>query len=109
MKINITKYWERLWAEDLFAAIILEEDFDLDENGAPRVDCTNWEQDFRAELNGYITAPKCCEERREDYRKALAILDEMEQAAAEQSNAPTAPDYTALADTIRAELKALAK
>lgn len=33
MKINITKYWERLWAEDLFAAIILEEDFDLDENG----------------------------------------------------------------------------
>lgn len=104
MKINITKYWERLLAEDLFAAIILEEDFDLDENGAPRVDCTNWEQDFRAELNGYITAPKCCEERREDYRKALAILDEMEQAAAEQSNAPTAPDYTALADTIRAEL-----
>lgn len=106
MKINITKYWERLWAEDLFAAIILEEDFDLDENGAPRVDCTNWEQDFRAELNGYITAPKCCEERREDYRKALTILDEMEQAAAEQSNATAAPDYTALAYTIRAELNA---
>lgn len=91
MKINITKYWERLWAEDLFAAIILEEDFDLDENGAPRVDCTNWEQDFRAELNGYITAPKCCEERREDYRKALAILDEMEQAAEQtQTSAPEA-------------------
>ena len=88
MKVNITKYWERLWAEDLFAAIILEEDFDLDENGAPRVDCTNWEQDFRAELTGYIAAPKCCEERRENYRKALAILDEMEQAAAEQDNEP---------------------
>nr|DAQ34822.1 MAG TPA: hypothetical protein [Caudoviricetes sp.] len=106
MKVNITKYWERLWAEDLFAAIILEEDFDLDENGAPRANCTNWAAEFRAELNGYIAAPKCCEERREDYRKALAILDEMEQNAAEQSNATAAPDYTALADTIRAELNA---
>ena len=86
MKVNITKYWERLWAEDLFAAIILEEDFDLDENGAPRLDCTNWEQDFRAELNGYIAAHKCCEERKEDYKCALSILDEMEQNAAEQDN-----------------------
>lgn len=109
MKIDITKYWERLWAEGLFAAIILEEDFNLDENGAPRADCTNWEQDFRAELNGYITDNKCCEERKEDYSKALAILGEMEQAAAEQDNAPAAPaapDYAALADTIRAELNA---
>ena len=105
MKNNITKYWERLWAEDLFAAIILEEDFDLDENGAPRVDCTSWEQDFRAELNGYISAG-CCAERAADYRKALAILDEMEQAAAEQRNTPAAPDYAALTDTIRAELNA---
>lgn len=80
MKINITKYWKRLWAEDLFAAIILEEDFDLDENGAPRVDCTNWEQDFRAELTSYIAVHKCCEERKEDYKRALSILDEMEQA-----------------------------
>lgn len=106
MKVNITKYWERLWTEDLFTAIILEEDFDLDENGAPRVDCASWEQDFRAELNGYIADHKCCDERKEDYRKALAILDEMEQAAAEQSNTAAAPDYTALADTIRAELNA---
>lgn len=105
MKVNITKYWERLWAEDLFAAIILEEDFDLDENGAPRVDCTSWEQDFRAELNGYISAG-CRAERAADYRKALAILDEMEQDVAEQSNVTAAPDYTALADTIRAELNA---
>ena len=105
MKVNITKYWERLWAEDLFAAIILEEDFDLDENGAPRVDCTSWEQDFRAELNGYISAGFCAE-RAADYRKALAILDEMEQDVAEQSNVTAAPDYTALADTIRAELNA---
>lgn len=86
MKVNITKYWERLWAEDLFAAIILEEDFDFDENGAPRVDCTSWEQDFRAELNGYIASNKCCEERKEDYKRALSILDEMEQDAAEQDN-----------------------
>lgn len=85
MKVNIAKYWERLWAEDLFAAIILEEDFDLDENGAPRVDCTNWEQDFRAELTGYIAAHKCGEERKEDYKRALSILDEMEQDAAEQT------------------------
>lgn len=105
MKVNITKYWERLWAEDLFAAIILEEDFDLDENGAPRVDCTSWEQDFRAELNGYISAG-CRAERAADYRKALDILDEMEQDVAEQSNVTAAPDYTALADTIRAELNA---
>lgn len=105
MKINITKYWERLWAEDLFAAIILEEDFNLDENGAPRVDCTNWTTKFRVELNGYISAG-CCAERAADYRKALAILDEMEQAAAEQSNATVTPDYTALTDTIRAELNA---
>lgn len=104
MKVNITNYWERLWTEDLFTAIILEENFDLDENGAPRADCTNWEQDFRAELNSYISAG-CCAERAADYSKAIAILDEMEQAAAEQINA-AAPDYTALAYTIRAELNA---
>lgn len=96
MKVNITKYWERLWAEDLFAAIILEEDFDLDENGAPRVDCTSWEQDFRAELNGYISAG-CCAERASDYRKALAILNEMEQAAAEQTQT-SAPETVKCAD-----------
>lgn len=96
MKNNITKYWGRLWAEDLFAAIILEEDFDLDENGAPRVDCTSWEQDFRAELNGYISAG-CCAERAADYRKALAILDEMEQAAAEQTQT-SAPETVKCAD-----------
>lgn len=103
--VDIMDYRDKLFAADLFAGIVLEEDFD------PGCDYTwsaagdDWADKFRAELNGYISAG-CCAERAADYRKALAILDEMEQIAAEQSDAPVAPDYTALADTIRAELNA---
>ena len=104
--VNIMDYRNKLFAADLFAGIVLEEDLD------PGCDYTwsaageDWADKFRGELNGYIADPNCCEERKEDYRKALAILDEMEQTAAEQNNVPTTPDYTALADTIRAELNA---
>lgn len=103
--VNIMEYRDKLFAADLFAGVVLEEDLD------PGCDYTwsaagdDWADKFREELNGYIADPNCCEERKEDYRKALAILDEMEQAA-EQNNAPAAPDYTALADTIRTELNA---
>lgn len=78
--VDIMEYSKRLFAADLFAAICLEEDFD------PECDYTwkgagdNWAAEFRAELNGYISAG-CCAERAADYRKAIAILDEMEQAA----------------------------
>lgn len=102
--VDIMDYRNKLFAADLFAGVVLEEDFD------PGCDYTwsaageDWADKFRAELNGYIADPNCCEERKEDYRKALAILDEMEQA--EQTNAPATPDYTALADTVRAELNA---
>lgn len=81
MKIDITKYWERLWDEDLFAAIVLEEDFDLDENGLPRADCTNWEREHRAELTRLISkieAGNGTADRAADYKRALSILDEME-------------------------------
>ena len=103
--VNIMDYRDKLFAADLFAGIVLEEDLD------PGCDYTwsaagdDWADKFRAELNGYISAG-CCAERATDYRKALAILDEMEQATAEQSNALAAPDYATLADTIRAELNA---
>lgn len=103
--VNIMDYRNKLFAADLFAGVVLEEDLD------PGCDYTwsaageDWADKFRAELNGYISAG-CCAERAADYRKALAILDEMEQATAEQNNATAAPDYAALADTIRAELNA---
>lgn len=102
--IDIMEYSKRLFAADLFAAIVLEEDFD------PACDYTwsaageDWADEFRAELNGYISAG-CCAERAADYRKALTILDEMEQAAAEQPQTST-PDYTALTAALTAELNA---
>lgn len=102
--VDIMDYCNKLFAADLFAGVVLEEDFD------PACDYTwsaageDWADKFRAELNDYIIAG-CCEERAADYRKALAILDEMEQAA-QQGSAPAAPDYTALAETIRTELNA---
>lgn len=104
--VNIMDYCDKLFAADLFAGVVLEEDFGMGCDYTWSAAGDDWADKFRAELNGYIAATKCSEERREDYRKALAILDEMEQAAAEQSNAPAAPDYATLADTIRAELNA---
>lgn len=103
--IDIMDYCDKLFVADLFAGVVLEEDFDAGCDHTWSAAGDDWADKFRAELNGYISAG-CCAERSADYRKALAILDEMEQATAEQSNAPTAPDYTALADTIRAELNA---
>lgn len=104
--VDIMDYRDRLFAADLFAGVVLEEDLDPDCDYTWSAAGEDWADKFRAELNGYIDDANCCEERKEDYRKALAILDEMEQAAAEQTNAPATPDYTALADTIRAELNA---
>ena len=103
--VDIMDYCNKLFAADLFAGVVLEEDFDAGCDYTWSAAGDDWVDKFRAELNGYISAG-CCAERAADYRKALAILDEMEQAAAEQNNAPAAPDYTALADTIRAELNA---
>lgn len=103
--VDIMDYCNKLFAADLFAGVVLEEDFDTGCDYTWSAAGDDWADKFRAELNGYISAG-CCAERAADYRKALAILDEMEQATAEQSNAPAAPDYTALADTIRAELNA---
>ena len=103
--VNIMDYRDKLFAADLFAGVVLEEDFD------PGCDYTwsaagdDWADKFCSELNGYISAG-CCAERAADYLKALAILDEMEQAAAEQTNAPATPDYTALTDIISTELNA---
>lgn len=103
--VDIMDYCDKLFAADLFAGVVLEEDFDTGCDYTWSAAGDDWADKFRAELNNYISAG-CCAERAADYRKALAILDEMEQAATEQSNAPAAPDYTALADTIRAELNA---
>lgn len=103
--VNIMDYCNKLFAADLFAGVVLEEDFDADCDYTWNAAGEDWVDKFRAELNGYISAG-CCAERAADYRKALAILDEMEQAAAEQNNTHAAPDYTALADTIRAKLNA---
>lgn len=104
--VDIMGYRNRLFDADLFAGVVLEEDLDPDCDYTWSAAGDDWADKFRGEINGYIADPNCCEERKEDYRKALAILDEMEQAAAEQSNAPAAPDYTSLADTIHAELNA---
>lgn len=103
--VDIMDYCNKLFAADLFAGVVLEEDFDTGCNYTWSAAGDDWADKFRAELTGYISAG-CCAERAADYRKALAILDEMEQVAAEQNDAPAAPDYTALADTIRAELNA---
>lgn len=103
--VDIMDYCDKLFAADLFAGVVLEEDFDTGCDYTWSAAGDDWADKFRAELNNYISAG-CCAERAADYRKALAILDEMEQAAAEQHNAPAAPDYTALAKTIRAELNA---
>lgn len=101
--IDIMEYSKRLFAADLFAAIVLEEDFDLACDYTWSAAGDDWANEFRAELNGYISAG-CCAERAADYHKALSILDEMEQAA-EQTQTST-PDYTTLAATLTAELNA---
>lgn len=88
--VDIMDYCNKLFAADLFAGIVLEEDFDTGYDYTWSAASEDWADKFRTELNGYISAG-CCEERAADYRKALAILDEMEQAAAEQSNAPPLP------------------
>lgn len=90
--VDIMDYCNKLFAADLFASIVLEEDFDTGCDYTWSAAGDDWADKFRAELNGYVSAG-CCAERAADYRKALAILDEMEQAAAEQNNAPI--DYTA--------------
>lgn len=123
--IDIMEYSKRLFAADNSAAVWLEEDFD------PACDYTwsaagdSWADEFRATLKEYI--PQCEDaakrfpkpdpdsegayywvdyaKRAADYKQALAILDEMEQAAAEQPQTST-PDYTALAATLTAELNA---
>ena len=98
--VDIMDYRDRLFAADLFAGVVLEEDLDPDCDYTWSAAGEDWADKFREELNGYISAG-CCAERAADYSKALAILDEMEQ-----TNAPATPDYTALADTIRTELNA---
>lgn len=88
--VNIMDYCNKLFAADLFAGIVLEEDFDTGCDYTWSAAGDDWADKFRAELNGYISAG-CCEERAADYRKALAILDEMEQAAEQtQTSAPEA-------------------
>lgn len=84
--VDIMDYCDKLFAADLFAGVVLEEDFDTGCDYTWSAAGDDWADKFRAELNGYISA-ECCAERAADYRKALAILDEMEQAAAEQNNA----------------------
>lgn len=88
--VDIMDYCNKLFAADLFAGIVLEEDFDTGCDYTWSAAGDDWADKFRAELNGYISAG-CCEERAADYRKALAILDEMEQAAEQtQTSAPEA-------------------
>lgn len=86
--VDIMDYCNKLFAADLFAGIVLEEDFDTGCDYTWSAAGEDWADKFRAELNGYISAG-CCAERAADYRKALAILDEMEQAAEQpQTSAP---------------------
>lgn len=88
--VDIMDYCNKLFAADLFAGVVLEEDFDTGCDYTWSAAGEDWADKFRAELNGYISAG-CCEERAADYRKALAILDEMEQAAERtQTSAPEA-------------------
>lgn len=88
--VDIMDYCNKLFAADLFAGVVLEEDFDTGCNYTWSAAGDDWADKFRAELNGYISSG-CCEERAADYRKALAILDEMEQAAEQtQTSAPEA-------------------
>lgn len=88
--VDIMDYCNKLFAADLFAGIVLEEDFDTSCDYTWSAAGDDWANKFRAELNGYISAG-CCAERAADYRKALAILDEMEQAAEQtQTSAPEA-------------------
>lgn len=92
--VNIMDYCDKLLAADLFAGVILEEDFDAGCDYTWSAANDDWAEKFRAELNGYISAG-CCAERAADYRKALAILDEMEQAVQQvaeqtQTSAPEA-------------------
>lgn len=77
--VNIMDYCDKLFAADLFAGVVLEEDFDTGCDYTWGAAGDDWADKFRAELNGYISAG-CCAERAADYRKALSILDEMEQA-----------------------------
>lgn len=78
--VDIMDYCNKLFAADLFAGVILEEDFDVGCDYTWTAAGEDWADKFRAELNDYITAG-CCAERAADYRKALDILDEMEQTA----------------------------
>lgn len=88
--VDIMDYCNKLFAADLFAGVVLEEDFDTGYDYTWSAASEDWADKFRTELNGYISAG-CCEERAADYRKALAILDEMEQAAEQtQTSAPEA-------------------
>lgn len=83
--VDIMDYRDRLFAADLFSGVVLEEDLDPDCDYTWSAAGEDWADKFRAEFNGYIDDPNCCEERKEDYRKALAILDEMEQTAQKEA------------------------
>lgn len=63
-------YCNKLFAADLFAGIVLEEDFDTSCDYTWSAAGDDWANKFRAELNGYISAG-CCAERAADYRKAM--------------------------------------
>lgn len=80
MKPNITidEYSRRLFAANLVAAVCLGEIYDPEHNHAWSAAGDDWANEFQKELFRIINNPKCGKLRRADYRKALAILDEME-------------------------------
>lgn len=65
--VDIMDYCNKLFAADLFAGIVLEEDFDTSCDYTWSAAGDDWANKFRAELNGYISAG-CCAERAADYR-----------------------------------------
>ena len=70
--VDIMDYCNKLFAADLFAGVVLEEDYDTGCNYTWSAAGDDWADKFRAELNGYISAG-CCAERAADYRKAPIV------------------------------------
>lgn len=52
--VDIMDYCNKLFAADLFAGVVLEEDFDTGCNYTWSAAGDDWADKFRAELNGYI-------------------------------------------------------
>ena len=63
--VDIMDYCNKLFAADLFAGIVLEEDFDTGCDYTWSAAGEDWADKFRAELNGYISAG-CSAERAAD-------------------------------------------